>query len=245
MNPKTTTHLLLLLAFFARSFPGNAQHSDLRQIKTYYQQQQEDTCVVLFHDPPNSIDQIVLIRHGQPNLQRKGWYNRKEAEAYIRAYDSVQVIPFNFVPISAESLATDTIYCSNIPRAVSTAHLIFDEEYIIVEDPRFREFERKVMRFCNMKLPLGFWLTTSRLLWMVGLNDKGIENFKEAKHRAKENADLLIQQARADNMTIVVAHGLHNRYVMKYLKKRGWKTVRKGGNDYGAVTVMASDRVSE
>ncbi len=218
-----------------------AQSMDLKTVKNFYCEQAEDSCVKFYNDQSVNIDQVVLIRHGKPNLSKKGWFNRDKAKKYVHDYDSVPIIPFQQMPVCMQDIPTDTIYSSSIPRASSTAHLIFGDEYEIVEDYRFREFERKIMNFCNMKLPLGFWTTFSRGLWLMGLNDKGIESFRDAKKRTKENADLLIDQASSDHLVILVAHGFHNKYVIKYLKKRGWTMVRKGGRDYGAVNIMAKE----
>ncbi|MEH0155185.1 histidine phosphatase family protein [Limibacter armeniacum] len=218
---------------------GFTQSLDIKELKQYYRQQPKEACVELYEDSSKKVNQIVLVRHGQPDLSRKGWFNRKEAAAFVHAYDSVGIVPFKVNPICNEGLQHPMIFCSSIERAVNTSKLIFEEKYDIVTDARFREFERKVMHFWNIKMPLGVWLSVSRGLWILGLNDKGIETKRKAKLRSKGNADFLIAQTEASQQVILVAHGFHNRYVMKYLKKQGWKTVRKGGSHYGAVNILA------
>ncbi len=233
MNLRSLIALLFLLFSSVAPFHSFSQTEGLRQIKTYYEEQAPDSCVIIFNGPALHIDQIVLIRHGKPDLAKKGWYNRTAAKKYMHDYDSVPVIPFKVMPLCEQTLALDTVFSSNIPRASSTANLMFGGQYEIYEDRRFREFERKIMNFINIKLPLGFWKSFSRGLWLVGLNDKGIESFKEAKQRSEGNADFLIEQAHSKHLVILVAHGFHNKYVMKNLKKTGWEVVRKGGKDYG------------
>ena len=112
----------------------------------------------------------------------------------------------------------------------------------MMADPRFREFERKVLKFINMKLPLGFWVGASRIFWFAGMNKKDIESFKTAKRRARGNAAFLTSQVETNSAAVLVAHGLHNKYVLKYLRKLGWKLVRKGGSGYLAINVLAKPK---
>ena len=66
----------------------------------------------------------------------------------------------------------------------------------------------------------------------MGLNRKGIERKSDAKKRAQEVAAFLEQDALNKGKTVLVSHGLLNRYVEKYLKRLGWQTVYNGGNGY-------------
>ncbi|UII19471.1 histidine phosphatase family protein [Fulvivirga ligni] len=213
----------------------------LKYVKDYYQKQSIDSCIVPFYDSTKNVDQIILIRHGQPDVTRGGWRNRDEAVIFTEVYDSVGVLSFKPMPLCPDNLRTDRVYYSNIPRARNTAERIFEDKYDMIEDARFREFERKVMPFFNIKMPLGWWLGNSRILWILGFNDKGIETFKEARQRAKENAHYLEQKADKEHLVILVAHGFHNKYVAKYLRKMGWVQVRKGGKHYTAVNILARE----
>lgn len=227
---------IILIFFFSE---GKGQQISLDQVKDHYDEQATDQCVELFKSNDKSLKQIILIRHGEPDLDKKSCRNREAAKDYMQAYDTVGVIPFDPFPVCPEGLPIDKIYHSNLERAKHTAQLTFGGQYNLVEMPRFREFERKVISFFNIKMPLEFWMGFSRGLYMLGLNDNGIENFKEARKRARGNAEFLTEKAEQDEMVIVVAHGLHNKYVGKYLKKAGWELVRDGGQPYTAVNVYA------
>ncbi len=216
-----------------------AQEKPVLKVKEHYEGFTKDNCIQLY--PHEDINQIVLIRHGEPNIDKKGWRNREEAVKYIYSYDSVGVIPFDFIPLCVPFRQDAVIYHSPLPRAKHTASLLFGYRQMI-EDVRFREFERKVFRFINVKLPLGFWIGTSRILWLMGMNKRDIESFKNAKKRAKDNALFLISQADTHGVVVLVAHGFHNKYVMKYLQHQGWKKVRKDGNGYLAVNVLAKPK---
>lgn len=216
-----------------------SQQNTLSKVRQYYKNFSQDSCLKLY--PSGGVNRVVLIRHGQPNIDKKGWRNRKEAMKYVSDYDSVGIIPPDFTPVCLKAGQSVTVYHSTLPRAAHTAKLLF-EDTPMVADPRFREFERKVMKFINVKLPLGFWVGTSRILWFAGVNKRNIESFKTAKRRAKGNAVFLASKATENGEVILVAHGLHNKFVMKYLRKTGWVKVRKGGSGYLAINILAKPK---
>ncbi|MEM1407922.1 MAG: histidine phosphatase family protein [Bacteroidota bacterium] len=178
------------------------------------------------------LSQIILLRHGEPALDKKGWRKRKEAIRFIKDYDSVGIYPPEFIPVSIDDEELAVIYTSSIPRSISTARLVFNREDLQRPDSLFREFERKIFSFPNIKLGLKFWLTTSRVLWFMGFNKKGIESFSQAKARAREGANFLEKDVMLNRKTLLVSHGLLNHFLVKYLKKNGWTEVYDGGKGY-------------
>jgi len=214
------------------------QGNSIREIKEYYKNQSDTNCIKAYIDSTAHFKQIFLIRHGNPDLNKKGWRNRNEAILYMRNYDSVGVKLFDKKPLCPIGLKTDTIFHSSIPRAKSTAQLIFENDYVLCGSYRYREYERKCLKFFNIKLPLKFWTISSRLLWMMGLNKRDIESIKQANGRATGNATMLDQNSNLNEHTILVAHGLHNKYVKKFLKKRGWKKVYSDGKSYLSMMVL-------
>lgn len=230
---------LLFVLLLVIGTGGRAQPNDLSSVKEYYKTQGAGSCMIPFQDTTGNISQIILIRHGEPDINRKGWRNRKEAIRFMEMYDRVNVLPFNLMPVCPDKVSGGKIYHSNIPRAVNTAERIFADRSDMISDARFREFERKVMPFFNIKMPLKVWMIGSRALWFLGANDTGIETYREARKRTKDNAAFLAEQAAQSHLVILVAHGVHNRYVAKYLKRAGWEMVKKGGNGYTSASVLA------
>jgi len=194
-------------------------------------------------DDYENLQQIILIRHGEPALKKHGWLKRKEAQAFVRAYDSVGIYTPEKKPVLLYSNELDTIFTSSIPRAKNTAELIFGADIAFQPYPLFREFERKIFAFPNLRLPLKYWLVKSRILWFFGTNKKGIESFSKAKKRAKQGVELLEQKAARDGKVVLVSHGLLNRFLVKYLKKNGWQVARDGGSGYLASWLLV--RVGE
>jgi len=243
---KTLQRVLLLTIILLNVSIISAQKLDIKKIKRFYkalEQRQEGRTSFIqssmnLLEQPQNISQIMLIRHGVPAISREGRFNRKEAQKFIRAYDSVGVFPLAHQPVHLEEGEVEIIYTSNINRAIHTAQLIFGEQYNFVQWKQFAEFQRKIMAFPNMKMPLGFWLVNSRLLWVLGFNDKGIENFKTAKQRAKDGASFLEAQAMQQDKAILVAHGFYNKYLRKYLKKRGWYLIKSGGQEHLGTSLL-------
>jgi len=238
MKFKSTVLVLLLVV---SQLIGITQNLTITDLKNFYKNQEQDKPLKICNDSSAGIFQVVLIRHGEPNLNKKGWRNRDEAVQFFLDYDSSIVIPFDHGPLDLISINLDTIFHSSIPRAHHTAQLSFGDSFNLSGSYNFREFERKPLKWFNVKMPTKFWTTFSRLSWMMGCNDKNIETFKEAKDRAKSNAGSLSLQAEDKNVVILVAHGLHNNYVKKYLRKSGWKKVHNSGNDYLSVKILARE----
>ena len=111
------------------------------------------------------LSQIILLRHGEPALDKKGWRNRKEAIQFVKDYDSVGIYTPAFIPVNLQLGELEVIHTSSIPRSIATAKAVFDHEEIQQPDSLFREFERKIFSFPNVRLPLSWWLNTSRVLW--------------------------------------------------------------------------------
>ena len=130
------------------------------------------------------------------------------------------------------------VYCSTLNRSKKTAQAIFGPEMPLVEDPAFNEFERKILRLPLLKFPIDFWLTASRALWLLGLNSKGIETFRQAKRRARTCARHLADQARQEGQLVLVAHGFLNAFIRRELQKLGWQMVRKDGSGFLGVTEL-------
>ena len=204
------------------------------QISKYYDESCRD--FVRKIDLPEIGDkdfhQIIIIRHGEPAMDKKGWKNRQEAIRYTEMYDSVGVYDFEQKPICLRNQDIDTIFTSLLPRAINTCEKTFEKSIPMQSMSLFNEFERRIFKFPNIKLPRQFWSVTTKIVWMMGFNHKGIESFSEAKARAKEAANFLDDNAQIHGKTVLFAHGFMNRYIKKYLKKSGYKVIDMDGKKY-------------
>lgn len=227
-NPSAYTQVERIAAYFESIADTGTNPSTVHFI-------QEEAKLV---EDYSKLQQIILVRHGEPALNKHGSRKRTEAVQFVHAYDSVGIYPPAFVPVKLEQNELTLILTSSIPRAISTAEQVFQRTDIQRPDSVFREFERKILGFPNLKLPLKWWLTSSRVLWFMGMNKGGIERFSEAKKRARLASSLLEQDAAKQGKTLLVAHGLLNRYLVKSLQKKGWTVVFDGGNGYLSQRVL-------
>jgi len=184
------------------------------------------------------LQQIMLIRHGEPALNKKGWRKRKGAQDFIKAYDTVGVYTPEHIPVMLYENEVKEIQTSSLERSKHTARILFGEGKTYVQDTIFREFERKIIGLPNIKLPLKFWLINSRIFWLLGMNKKGIESFSAAKKRTKRAVIKLEGLAEERGKVVLVSHGFLNRYLVKYLKKNGWEVAHDGGKGYLATWLL-------
>ena len=246
LNSQLKTTLLLVVLFNCFSLSANAQ---VDNIKVYYEKLSqnsngEGTTIQFVKEEMNlvedfsSLRQIILLRHGEPALNKKGWRTRKEAMEFIVAYDSANIYPPGHIPVQLGENEVDIIFTSTLNRSKSTAQQVFNRPEGQQPQALFREFERRIFAFPNLKLPLKWWLTGSRIFWFMGTNRKGIESFKEAKLRAKEAVVFLEKDANEKGKTLLVSHGLLNHFLKKYLIENGWTEVYDGGKGYLSQKVL-------
>ncbi|GGK57247.1 histidine phosphatase family protein [Rufibacter glacialis] len=187
---------------------------------------------------PNNAPAIFLIRHARPLVNRNGFFSKAEAAQYLQDYNEAAV---EEVKERSEHLPLDQIqkvFCSTLPRAKATAVMLFGPEVELIEDATFREFENRIWGLPLGKLPLRWWQVTSRALWLLGLNQKDIESFKQAKVRAAQAAQHLAQEAESNGIAVLVAHGFLNEFIKRALRREGWQVVVEGGRGFVGVTKL-------
>ena len=204
--------LIFLCVFsIARAFGQLNKHNEIKDFHRHRFQSGE--CLDFIRDGDingfngDELQQIIIIRHGEPAMNKKGWKNRKEAIAYTKMYDAVGIYNFEKKPICLRAYDIPLIYTSRLPRAINTAERTIEGELPILQLDLFNEFERKIIKFPNIKLPMKFWSVTSRMVWIIGFNNWGIESFREAKERAQRAAYYLDNKAERNRKTVLFAHG--------------------------------------
>ena len=186
--------------------------------------------------------QIYLIRHAKPNVKKRSFYFSSGLNEYMHSYDEAPIVAFDTSIISVNLRKGHIIYCSNLRRSQETAYKIFGEDYHLVADTIFREFENKaISRRGIIPLPVSLWQGMNRVGWFLGVNDRGIENFGEALQRSREAAENLIKVASIDETAVLVAHGMMNHFIARALKKRGWHIVLQRGNINLGATILVKE----
>lgn len=183
--------------------------------------------------------QIYLIRHAKPNVKKKFFTSAKEAKQYVIDYNSVSIIPFDPELVKVNLRPDHVIYCSNLPRSQETALSIFGDDFPIVSDSIFREYEIRMIGASSViKLPTGLWQGLSRGSWMLGFNHKGIESREEARLRTKQATQNLIAVAHKEETAVLVAHGMLNGGIEKQLKDLGWQVIQDKGHVNLGATIL-------
>lgn len=200
---------------------------------------------MLKEEPQQSPDthKIFLIRHARPVVSKKGYFSAADARTFINAYDAAEIEEFVLKHEAIPYKEVKRVYCSTLVRSQLTAKAIFGEEVELLVRHEFREFERRIFSLPRVKLPIRFWLLSARVLWMLGFNSKGIETFNEAKARARQCGDLLIEEAEERQTAILVAHGLLNNFIRWHLQDMGWKSTLHEGSGFLGVSVLEKGAV--
>lgn len=186
---------------------------------------------------------VYLIRHARPAVSKKGWFSVSAARQFISDYDTAAVEDFVLQQEELRAKEIKKVYCSTLVRSQLTAKAIFGEEVKLVSDHNFREFERRIFSLPLLRLPIHLWTFSARMLWFMGLNSQGIENFKQARGRAKSGAQVLAAEAQQQGIAVLVAHGLLNNFIRRELTRKGWHLVKRGGSGFLAVDILERELV--
>lgn len=175
---------------------------------------------------------IYLIRHASVEIESPGWCNAKRAQAFKNDYNisDIQVFDPKLVFAKIDSPEEiDTVFCSPQWRAMQTADILFNTQVIRRIDTNLMEFDYPVSQIPLIRLPLKAWLAMSRISWMIGNSISMKPTYRQRKDNLEIFVDEIIDYAEKNGKTVVVAHGMLNRELIRILKKRGWEFENKDG----------------
>jgi len=181
---------------------------------------------------------IFLMRHHKPQIARAGLFNQARATQFITDYDAANIEVILAIPTGLPFGEIKRVHTSALPRAQQTARALFGPEIEFKGDKLFNECERKILALPLLRFPISVWLAGARLLWLMGLNSRGIENYRQARVRARQCAEKLAHYAATEHKTVLVAHGMLNIFIRQYLRKMGWQLASRNGNGYLSVTEL-------
>ncbi len=168
---------------------------------------------------------IILVRHAKVLVPDTKSLYASEIKAGIAVYDQAPVDPV--IPNKDElvSLAEDCEYlvCSGLSRSVASLALLGHAPNM--QDAVFDELAVPSIDWRGVKLPPKVWLVLFRIASLFGYRGGG-ESLLDAKTRAVLAVGRLTE-TKAN--TMLVGHGLMNRFIAKELQRRGWKEIRSLG----------------
>lgn len=164
--------------------------------------------------------EIILLRHGKPDVELKGNLNAAEIKQLVSVYaqSGVQDSPPENLK---DRFKAHYIVCSDLARSTQSAIKLGVNE-IHLSDALFKETNVPHFDQGVIKIPVKAWLIVLRVMWLIGFKKNG-ESFVSAKHRAKEATNKLIALAQENEKVILVGHGLMNRLIAKQLRLKNWQ----------------------
>ena len=165
---------------------------------------------------------IILIRHGQPAIALRPRTGHRGFADYIDAYEAAGLDPASLPPQELRDLVKelDQILTSGMPRAHQSAQALAPHAELIA-DPLFAEAPLASPRIPLLKMRVPKWAVVARILWHAGHHPE-IENYRKARHRAAQAADVLIGKIRGGGAVALVAHGYFNAMIGRQLRRRGF-----------------------
>jgi broad specificity phosphatase PhoE len=166
---------------------------------------------------------VILVRHGKPAIEIKPRTSHRGFRRYIDDYEEAGLDPQSAPPEELLDLVKglNEVYTSGSPRAKDSARKILPEADIIA-DPLFAEAPLAAPRIPLLKMKVPVWAVMARVMWHAGYHPE-IENYRRAKARAAQAADILLERAALnDGAAVLVAHGYFNAMIGRVLRRRGF-----------------------
>jgi len=166
---------------------------------------------------------IILIRHGQPDIAPAPRTSHRGFRDYIDAYEAAGLEPNSAPPGELQDLVgeLDALFTSGRKRADESARVLAPQAELIA-DPLFAEAPLASPPIPLLRMKVTKWAVVSRILWYAGFNPR-IENYRRARRRAVQAADILIARAHTDGAAALVAHGYFNFLIGRELRRRGFR----------------------
>lgn len=165
---------------------------------------------------------IILVRHGRPHLPLRPRTGHRGFADYIDAYEAAGLDPENLPPQELLDLVKelDHVFTSDRPRSHQSARALAPHA-TLQADPLFAEAPLAAPPIPLLKMRVPKWAVVARILWHAGYHPE-IEDYRKAKQRAAEAADILTGKVRDGGTAVLVAHGYFNAMIGRQLRQRGF-----------------------
>jgi broad specificity phosphatase PhoE len=187
-----------------------------------------------------SVPRIILIRHGRPDIPVSPRTCQAGFRDYIGQYEAAGLNPQDTPPEELQDLVGElaVVFTSEKRRAQESAKALAPGAELII-DPLFAEAPLAGPPLPLLRMRVTKWAVVARVLWYAGYHP-GIENYRKAKHRASEAADVLVRRAASEGSAALVAHGYFNFLIGRELYRRGFR--RSGSHRARFWNVVAYER---
>ncbi|ELY4872011.1 histidine phosphatase family protein [Cronobacter sakazakii] len=175
--------------------------------------------------------EIILMRHGRPDIAHSGAIGSRDMPGWISRYNEAGT-GNDLPPEASRALAARAgiVISSDLPRALSSLKTMGCDP--VQTDALYREAELPVHSIGRLRLSPLAWSGIFRMLWLCGLSGNA-----ETLHAAKARAAMAAQNlaALADNAqspVLLMGHGIMNRLIARSLVRQGWREIRKPEKGY-------------
>jgi broad specificity phosphatase PhoE len=168
---------------------------------------------------------IVLIRHGRPDMGRSRWIGHAAFARFIDDYQASGLDGSHPPPAELVDLVRPArfIFTSELQRSIESAHMLRPGGQI-TSTPLFTESPLASPPLPGLRMKAPAWAVISRVAWHGGFKP-GIESYAQSKQRARQAADLLVAEAEASGLAVLVAHGYFNAILGRTLHLNGWRKI--------------------
>ena len=187
--------------------------------------------------------QIVLARHGKPNLRHWVWITPKQIKEWINIYDSADIV-VDGVPAATEKIvnASAVVVSSTMRRSIQSARRLCVNRQVAT-DAVFSEAGLPYFTWPFPHLPLSIWAILLRLAWFRGFSSN-TETLAQATARAAEATRRLVQLAQENGSVVLVGHGIMTMLIAKQLMASGWSGPKRPFNSYWQFSVYRAPHLS-
>ncbi|HWA92796.1 MAG TPA: histidine phosphatase family protein [Rhizomicrobium sp.] len=172
--------------------------------------------------PARAAERIILIRHGRPAIETSPRKNHHGFRSYIDDYEAAGLDPGSAPPEELQDLVKEltAVFSSDRARSHESAKALAPNAELIA-DPLFAEAPLASPRIPLLRMKVPKWAVVARILWHAGYHPE-IEDYRRAKARASDAADILMRRARENGQAALVAHGYFNLMIGRELRRRGF-----------------------
>jgi broad specificity phosphatase PhoE len=195
--------------------------------------------------PQPAAMRVILIRHGRPDIPTAPRTSHREFRDYIDAYEDAGLDPESAPPEELQDLLKEltAVFTSGRKRSNDSAKALAPKAELIA-DPLFAEAPLASPRIPLLRMKVPKWAVVARILWYAGYHPE-IENFRRAKKRALEAADILEARAASEGVTALVAHGYFNFLIGAELGRRGFEKSGSHRARFWNAVIYEKDSASE
>jgi len=165
--------------------------------------------------------EIILARHGRPDLQYPERLTPRQMKDWIKPYNQADII-VGEIPSATLNKASESgvIVSSTLRRCVQSAEKLARNRAFAAEEV-FCEADLPLPEWHFPRLPVGVWGVLFRLAWFCGFFVNA-EPLAQATARARNAAERLIELARENGSVFLVGHGVMNLLIAGQISALGW-----------------------